>query len=137
MKKLAITVCAFALALVMTSCGGNTPQKAAEKAVECIQDENYEGYVDMVYMKPDETKNAEDVKNSKQMLTALLKDKASKQKEKNGGIEKYETLSEEMAEDGNTAVVKMKITYGDGSEKEEDVKMRKDENGDWKVDMGK
>lgn len=137
MKKLAITVCALAMALVMTSCGGNTPQKAAEKAVECIQDENYEGYVDMVYMKPDETKNADDVKNSKQMLTALLKDKASKQKEKNGGIEKYETLSEEMAEDGNTAVVRMKITYGDGSEKEEDVKMRKDENGDWKVDMGK
>lgn len=137
MKKLAITVCALAMALMMTSCGGNTPQKAAEKAVECIQDENYEGYVDMIYMKPDDTKNAEDVKTSKQTLTALLKDKASKQKEKNGGIEKYETISEELSEDGNTAVVKMKLTYGDGSEKEEDLKMRKDEKGNWKVDLGK
>lgn len=34
-------------------------------------------------------------------------------------------------------VVKMKIMYGDGSDKEDDIKLKKDEQGNWKIDMGK
>lgn len=31
----------------------------------------------------------------------------------------------------------MKIMYGDGSDKEDDIKLKKDEQGNWKIDMGK
>ena len=56
---------------------------------------------------------------------------------KNGGIKSYEALSEQIDESGESAVVKMKIMYGDGSDKEDDIKLKKDEQGNWKIDMGK
>ena len=49
----------------------------------------------------------------------------------------YLVLSEEVADDGETATVVLKVTYGDGSEEENTLKLRKDEEGNWKLDMGK
>ena len=48
-----------------------------------------------------------------------------------------EILDAEVADDGETATVVLKVTYGDGSEEENILKLRKDEEGNWKLDMGK
>lgn len=48
----------------------------------------------------------------------MLKEKVSKEYEKKGGIKDIEILSEQVAEDGNTAVVKTKYTYGNGETEE-------------------
>ena len=71
------------------------------------------------------------------MLAAMLKEKASKEFEKKDGLKSYETLSEEISEDGNTAKVKMKFIYGNGTEDTDNIKLRKDDDGNWKIDMSK
>ena len=125
------------LTLVMTSCNSNTPTKVAEKSIAYIQKGDYEGYVDLIYQKKEEGKDKKEIEDEKQMLVAMMKDKATKKFEKQDGIKSYEALSEEISEDGKTAIVKMKIVMGDGSETTDDIKLRKDEDGNWKLDIGK
>ena len=137
MKKLMTIVGVIILTLVMTACSSNTPSKVAEKSVACIQKGDFEGYVDLIYVNKEEAKNKEKLENEKQMLTAMLKEKASKEFEKKDGLKSYEALSEEISEDGNTAKVKMKIVYGNGTETTDDIKLRKDDAGNWKIDMSK
>ena len=48
--------------------------------------------------------------------------------EEKGGVKSVEATGETISEDGNTANVQLKIVYGDGSEKSEDVKMVKVED---------
>lgn len=114
MKKLFfVLVCVFAL--MATSCGGNsaTPAGAAADCIELIKAKDYEGFVETINM--GENATPEEIEQAKQMYVALFKDKGEKQMEKKGGIESYTLVSEEIAEDGNTAKVKYDITYGDGS----------------------
>ena len=125
------------LTLVMRSWNSNAPTKVAEKSIACIQKGDYEGYVDLIYQKKEEGKDKKEIEDEKQMLVAMMKDKATKKFEKQDGIKSYEALSEEISEDGKTAIVKMKIVMGDGSETTDDIKLRKDEDGNWKLDIGK
>ena len=137
MKKLSMILGVILMALIMVSCNSNTPTKVAEKSVACLQKGDYEGYVDLIYAKKEEMKDKEKFENEKKMLVAMLKDKASKKFEKNDGIKSYEALSEEISEDGNTAKVKMKIVWGNDQEDTDDIKLRKDDDGNWKIDMSK
>lgn len=65
-----------------------------------------------------------------------MKEKAGKELEKKGGLKSFEVLSEEIAEDGNSAVVKFKQVYGNGEESEDEQKMVK-VDGKWLMDIGK
>ncbi len=136
MKKLIGIMALMAALFIMTSCGGggNTPKAVAEKAVKCLQDKDYDKFADLVYMK---VKEGEDPEAGKKMLSGMMQGKADKMYEKKGGIKSYEALSEQIDESGESAVVKMKIMHGDGSDKEDDIKLKKDEQGNWKIDMGK
>lgn len=125
------------MALLTWSCGGGdtaTPTAVAEKAIECIQAGDYEGYVDLIAVKEADGKSIEE---QKQQLTDLLKGKAASTIDKAGGIKSYEILSEEIAEDGNSAKVKAKLVYGDDSTKEQKFKILKTEDGEWKLDPKK
>ena len=62
------------------------------------------------------------------MIISLYKEKAAPQMEEKGGVKSVEATGETISEDGNTANVQLKIVYGDGSEKSEDVKMVKVED---------
>ena len=137
MKKLSIVFSIVVLMFVMTACSSNSPKKVAEKSVQCLVDKDYEGYVDLIYFKESETKSAEDLEKGKQQLAAILKDKVEKEYAKKGGIKSYEAQSEKIAEDGKTANVNMKITYGNGKEEETDIKLCKDDKGEWKLDLAK
>ena len=68
---------------------------------------------------------------------ALLREKGTKAMEKKQGLKSYEVLSEEISEDGKSATVKMKMVYGDGSEDTQDLKLVKNDDGDWRLTMGK
>lgn len=114
MKKLFfVLVCVFAI--MTTSCGGgaSTPSDAATECIELIKAKDYEGFVDKLHMSKDAT--AEEVEQLKQMYVSLFKEKVDKQTEKKGGFASYTILSEEIAEDGQSAKVKYEITYGNGS----------------------
>lgn len=137
MKRLSILLGLIVIVLAMTSCSSNTPKAVAEKSVKCLIDKDFEGYVDLLYLEDKDSQDAAKLENDKKELAALLKSKAEKEYEKDKGLTSYETLKEEIAENGETAVVKMKLTYGNGKSDDADIKLRKDKNGDWKIDFGK
>ena len=97
-----------------------------------MQNEDYEGYVDLMDLKKSDGKDVE-----KEQLAALLREKGTKTMEKKQGIKSYEVLSEEISEDGKSANVKMKIVYGNGDEDTQKMKLVKNDDGDWKLTMGK
>ena len=76
------TVCLFVLALC--SCGStDTPEGVTTKAIKCLIDKDYDGYVDMMYFKKE--KSNEDMKQ----IVALVKDKMDKELEQKQGIKDF------------------------------------------------
>ena len=133
MKKLFISMFVAVVAFTLWSCGpANTPSAVAEEACKCVQNEDYEGYVELMDLK--ETKNQE---SEKEQFVAMLREKGTKTMEKKQGLKSYEVLSEEISEDGKSATVNMKVVYGDGSEDTNKIKLVKNDKGEWKVSLGK
>ncbi len=118
------------VAIIVMACSSNTPGGAALKYYNDVKNGNYEAYVDGIAFKEEIT--AED----KEQFVTLMKEKADKEYKKKEGISKVEMLSEEVEEDGQTATVTMKITYGNGETEESDVAMVL-KDGAWKMDMKK
>lgn len=134
MKKTFFSLFAvMAMTLMMFSCGGggNTPTKVVEKSIKYIQEKNYEAYVDLIEFK--EGSSQED----KEQFVAFLGGKVDMTLEKKQGLASYEIISEEISEDGASAVVVANITYGDGSSKEDKMKLIKNAEGEWKISMDK
>lgn len=136
MKKSVFGILALVvMAVCFWSCGGsNTPSKVVEKSIEYVKAKNYEAYVDLIQI---EEKKGKSVEEQKEQLLALLQGKLGPTLDKNQGIASCEILSEEIAEDGNTAVVKAKITYGDGTTDDQKFKLVKNADGDWRLDAQK
>ena len=137
MKKVIYIVVAVLMAGMVASCVGgssDTPGDAAKQYAQYMADGNYDKFIEGIYI-PSDTP-AEEVEQSKAMLGALLTEKGSETLEEKGGIEKIEVLSEEVAEDGGTAVVEMRYTYGNGETSEETMEMIRD-GGKWKIELNK
>ena len=133
MKKLFISMFVAVVAFTLWSCGpANTPSAVAEEACKCVQNADYEGYVELMDLK--ETKNQE---SEKEQFVAMLREKGTKTMEKKQGIKSYKVESEEISEDGKSAIVKMKVVYGDGSEDTNKIKLVKNDKGEWKISFGK
>lgn len=132
MKKNLLLFAAFILSIItFASCGsdGATPSAAAEKCAELLKAGDYNGLIDQIAF--DENASQEDIDATKAMLVAAGKDKNEKKFAEKQGIASYKVISEEIAEDGNTAIVKIEFTYGDGSTETEkyDLKLV---DGQWK-----
>lgn len=114
-KSILFLACAIVVAL-LSACGGgaSTPADAALKCAELFKNGDFEALVDELSF-PEGTTD-EEKEQTKAMILAMGKEKAQKETEKRGGITSYEIASEEIAEDGKTAVVKIKYIYGDGSD---------------------
>ena len=122
------TVCLFVLALC--SCGAsNTPEEVTTKAIKCLIDKDYDGYVDMMYFKKE--KSNEDMKQ----IVALVKDKMDKELEQKQGIKDYKVGTPTIED--NKAVVPYTLTYGNGDTKEDNMKLVKTDDGKWMIDSGK
>ncbi len=136
MKKLMSFVIAVFAILAITACSSNSPKDVAEKAMKCIVNQDYKGYVDLVYLQ-DENKSKEDVDKAKAQLVELLQNKGEKSIKENEGVESFEVTKEEISEDGNSATVDLNITYKNGKTDDTTVKLCKDKNGKWWIDLGK
>jgi len=130
MKKMlfAITACLMMLA-VMTSCGvdKSDPRSVADAAAKCMKNNDIDGYMKLSNATPEQ----------QAQLAALAKDKVVKEHERKGGVKSYEVGEADINEERGTAKVQVKIVYGNGEEDNSPVKLKKDDNGDWKVDVGK
>ena len=119
-----------------TACGGgNSPKDVAEQAKKAVKDKDAKTLVDL-FDTADFEEEGESVQEQKDMLVAMYQEKLDEMPQTNA-VKSYETLSESIAEDGNTATVDMKIEYENGKTDTDVVKLKKDANGDWKLDMDK
>lgn len=123
MKKF-FSLLAVAVAMFMVACSTApaTPSDAAVGYYQCVADGDYEAFANAIHY---DTTDPEEIAEGKAMIISLYKEKAAPEIEKKGGVKSVEATGETISEDGNTANVQLKIVYGDGSEKTEDVKMVK------------
>lgn len=133
MKKLSYLLM-LAIVFILSACSSNTPSAVAEKFTQLINDNEFEDAVEMLYVKPglDADQVAKDKENIVKMLTELSKKKTDKDI-----ATSIEATNETLNEAGDEATVTVKMTMKDGETDENDVRLKKDENGDWKVMLGK
>lgn len=126
MKKL-FSLLAVVVAMFMVSCSTApaTPSDAAVGYYQSIADGNYEAIANAIHY---DTTDPEEIAEAKAMIISFYEEKAAPEIEAKGGVASVEALDETISEDGNNANVKLKIVYGDGSEKTEDAKMVKVED---------
>ena len=119
--------------LAMVSCTPSTPGAALKNYMSALSDKDYEKFIDGCNISETDSDKAKGIREG---LIAMIQEKGSKTIEKKGGLKEIEIVSEEMAEDGNSAIVTYKQHYGDGSVKEDTQKMIK-VDGKWLMDIGK
>jgi len=120
---------------VMAACSSSGgPGDAMKKYGNYLIKGNYEKFVDGLAFDQDATPDK--LKEQKDGLVSMLKEKVSKEYEKMGGLKSIEVLSEEISEDGNTATVKIKQTYGNGETQEGSQTMVK-RDGKWLMSVDK
>lgn len=133
MKKLMNLVFGFLMMVVVVACSSSSPSDALKKYASALKESNYEKFVEGVnFPKTNPDKLAEE----RQGFADMMKGKAENLLARKGGLKDVEVISEEIAEDGNSAVVKFKMIYGNGTESEEEQKMVK-VGGEWLMDISK
>ena len=131
MKKLFLAFILAAITFSVISCGqGNSPKGVTAESIECLQNKDYKGYVDLMLIEKDGTTIPD---ADKEKFVDIIKQKCEVGLETKGGIKDYELLGEEINEEDGTATVKTKITYGDGSTDESETRLKLDENKNWKI----
>ncbi len=137
----------FALTLLaglfLFSCKGKTeeivkainPEEVVTKALKCMMDKDYEGYVKLVKMSDEAMKSDSKKKKAQDQLLSLIKDKMETEVKEKGGIKDYSVGKAII--DGEKARVPYTITYGNGETAEEEMSMINTEKEGWMIDMGK
>ena len=135
MKKLICLTMIIGIAAFMVSCGSgtNSPSAKAGKIVELIQDGDYGDIVDHMYVEESE---GGDVEAEKEMLAAILDEKVGKSIEEKGGLKDYEIVEENISEDGESATVRIKYFYEDGTEDAENMEFV-NVDGEWYLELNK
>ena len=131
MKKMFRLMAMAIVVLAFAACGSNnSPEGAVEKMLKSYQKGDYAAVVDQMHF------SKEMSKEDKDQLVQLFAAKDRPEVEKKGGVASFELGEVEVAEDGQSALVKYVINYGDGSQKEDDQKVIL-VDGKWVLDSGK
>lgn len=118
---------------LFSACSSNSPAEAAKKYANYLKNGDFDKWVDGVAFGEDASET--NIKAGKAMLLAMMEAGKEKLKEK-GGVKDIETVSETISEDGKTAKVVLKMTYGDGTSEDSSMDMIQ-EKGTWKMHMKK
>ena len=131
LSTIGLLLLAFAILSVMVSCGGgkSTPARATLAFTDNVENGNIDAAISMLQGVKEATPEEID------KLRAGLSE-SSKEMKENGGIKDKEILKETLSEDGTTATVQMRVTYGDGSTDDSDTKLVKTDDG-WKIRVEK
>ena len=131
MKKVLLGFAVIMLAVVAVSCSSksNSPKDVAETFIQAMKSKNYEKAADCFYYEG----TKDEIKADRAQVVAFM-EKAGQSMEKDGGIKSYKINSVE--EDGDKAVVKGEITYGNGEVDDDEIKTIKVDDK-WYVDLDK
>jgi hypothetical protein len=135
MKKISYLALAAFVVLIAAACSSTPagPGAAMKEYYEALIKGDYEKFAEGVKFKDSDA--SEDAAKQKEGVVAMLKDKMEK-----APAEKKPTAieigSEEIAEDGNTAKVKFKVTLANGNVDEDDQDMVK-VDGKWLMQVDK
>lgn len=121
MKKFLYIMIAAVALLGFASCSSSTPSATVKKAYACLQKNDIDGY--MQYVDADED-DREAVDALKQKLQTALQFQ--------NGIKSYEITDEEVDADGETATVKVDVTFGNDTTQNTTVQLKK-VDGKWKI----
>lgn len=131
MKKVILGFAVIMLAVVAVSCSSksNSPKDVAETFIQAMKSKNYEKAADCFYYEG----TKDEIKADRAQVVAFM-EKAGQSMEKDGGIKSYKINS--IEEDGDKAVVKGEITYGNGEVDDDEIKTIKVDDK-WYVDLDK
>ena len=131
MKKVLLGFAVIMLAVVVVSCSSksNSPKDVAETFIQAMKSKNYEKAADCFYYEG----TKDEIKADRAQVVAFM-EKAGQSMEKDGGIKSYKINS--IDEDGDKAVVKGEITYGNGEVDDDEIKTIKVDDK-WYVDLDK
>ncbi len=115
MKRILILAAVAAAALLSGACASTPkgPEAVALKAVKAIQNGNFDEYAATFDLSEADQK----------MLAGMAEEKVNKQIAAKGGIKDYKIVESEIEED--SASVKVKINYKDGSDDDEVMNFKK------------
>lgn len=121
--------------LLFAACSGSnsTPSAAFESYSSGMVNGNYDKLVEGIYISDDNKEKADAIRDQ---YKEMLETKGKASLEQKGGLKEIVVISEEISEDGTTAVVNFKQVFGDGTEEEDDQKMVK-VGDEWLMDVGK
>jgi ABC-type glycerol-3-phosphate transport system substrate-binding protein len=128
MKQIKILLLAVVASLVFAGCGNNskTPSDIALKVMDAAKDLDFKTIKQ--YLTNNPVESLEEFEKSIKENTEETNDI----KERMKGA-KWKIVSENIAEDGNSATVKMEIIFVNGETKSHEVDLVK-VDGEWKVD---
>lgn len=131
MKKVILGFAMIMLAVVSVSCSkSSSPKDVATSYLQAIKSKDYEKAANYFYYEG----TKEEIKADKAQMIALL-EKGGQSVEEKGGIKSFKIHSVE--EDGDVAIVKGEVTYGNGDvDDNEEIKARK-VDGKWYLDTDK
>ena len=134
MKK-TITICMLSACLLLTgACSSdNSAGKAAEKAIEMLQKEDFQGYSSMLYLPNQEKEDNQELSKKKEYITEVIQGYLHRELERKGGIKSYKVLNENQ--NGNKAEVRMEISYGNGETNEETISLIQSNDGKWLINL--
>ncbi|GHT22320.1 hypothetical protein AGMMS4957_12370 [Bacteroidia bacterium] len=141
MKKVMNLVVAALAMIAVSSCaegGSNSPADIEKSIYSQFQKGNFEMGMELYFdnIEKDDASNSDASSDERQQAVKEFAQKTKQTVEAKGGIKDFEVLEEAIAEDGETAMVHIKITYGDGSEQPESRRYVK-KDGQWKIVFGK
>lgn len=121
---------------VLSACSSSSesPGEAAKKYAGYIESGKFDKFIDGIAF--DEELSADQIKEQKAMVSALLEEKGKKSIEEKGGIQSTEIVSEVISEDGKSAKVILKQTFGNGKSEDSSYDMVK-QDGIWKITIKK
>lgn len=130
MKKIFMSILACGLLTIgLCGCGpSNTPEDIAEAAAKAMISNDFDKFVDYVYVK--EGTSEEEEKQGKERLSAMLKAKKGSKESK---YTDCKVISCDLNDEGDKAKVEVEYTLKDGSTKTDKMPVRKGKDGKWGV----
>ena len=124
MKKLLKLFVCLAVVVFAGCSGSSEPKDIAKDVAECLQNQDYEEFVDIL------SANQEFKNEDKDQAVSFYKEKLGRTYEKKGGIESYEIGEQQIFENMHYALVPVTFKYGNGSSKTNDFKFIQ-QDGKW------